>query len=163
MIINLLTCIWQVFVVKLFKTIQNHLNHLQLMEAVIEWPSDKKITEIKVLKSYKYFPFKEINVQYIFPVISVSILFIHTLHVIANHSFRYVVVEMDDLWTHRMIPKVVHFQGDVVINMALGFEIFVYGRLIFDSLLSSKNRLHVIKKDQNFVVITNGKSKFFIY
>lgn len=126
----------------------------------------KKITDIKVLKRYKFFPNKKINVQYIFPLVSVFILVFHTFYVLFKHNFKYLVTELDDLWTHRMTPKVVHFQGDVVINMALGLEIFTYGKLIFDPLLLKKYRLYATEKNHNLVIILNKKSKFlncFVY
>lgn len=119
-----------------------------------------------MLKRYKFFS-KQKNQRSIYFSISFSVYFsFHTFYVLFKHNFKYLVTELDDLWTHRMTPKVVHFQGDVVINMALGLEIFTYGKLIFDPLLLKKYRLYATEKNHNLVIILNKKSKFlncFVY
>lgn len=159
--------------------LNDHFAHLRLMDTVIEWPRWQKISPVEVLKSHKYLPssvspsriFKgsfevKINLQYLAPFLLITLFVAQSFFVLLKAGFKYDESSpaMDALWTHRFTPRVVYFQGDVVINIALSLEMFTYGRLLFDSLLPQKHRIYAIKKEdqegpQSYALILNNKSK----
>ena len=150
------------------------------MDTVVDCPRWQKISPVEVLKSHKYLPsgsssvktFQgievKINLQYLAPFAFIALFVAQSFYVLASAGFKYDEMSpaMDALWTHRFIPSVIYFQGDVVINIALTLELFTFGRLLFDPLLPVKHRIYAIQKDEDegagpkaFVLILSNKSK----
>ena len=97
------------------------------------------------------------NVHYFVPFVSLVCLNLDTIRVMYGVGFKYNSTGIPELFTHKIYPRELWFQGDMVANVGIQVEMLCFGLLAFTAQLDPRYCLYAVSDSRGSRIYSNGK------